>query len=208
MLRRLVPALALVGALAQPAAAVDPVASFRYLVTGNEFGFQVYDQDANAVKQFLERPYRYLKSNPANPDGEGIVRRNLAYDTYFGIKAGGSATWLSSTTPSEVGYVEETNMIRTSVAYGGVTAETFMVSPFGYAGNAHVMLLKITNSGGSAVPVTAFAIHNFKLGSASNPDAPDANGETIAWDGTVATETGPGGGAMVYAPIGGADISS
>ena len=208
MLRRLVPALALVGALAQPAAAVDPVASFRYLVTGNGFGFQVYDQDANAVKQFLERPYRYLKSNPSNPDGEGIVRRNLAFDTYFGIKAGGSATWLSSTTPSEVGYVEETNMIRTSVAYGGVTAETFMVSPFGYAGNAHVMLLKITNSGGSAVPVTAFAIHNFKLGSASNPDAPDANGEAIAWDGSVATETGPGGGAMVYAPIGGADISS
>src|SRR5262249_35805281 len=74
--------------------------------------------------------------------------------------------------------------------------------------NAVVMLLKVTNNGGSAVPVTAYAIHNFKLGSASNPDAPDANGESISWDGTVATETGPGGGAMIYAPIGGAVVSS
>ena len=91
MLRRLIPALVVVGAVARPAHAVDPVASFRYLVTGNGFGFQVYDQSANAIKQYLERPYRYLRANPANPDGEGIVRRNLAFDTYFGIKAGASA---------------------------------------------------------------------------------------------------------------------
>ena len=62
----------------------------------------------------------------------------------------------------------------------------------------------------AAQPVTAYSIHNFKLGSAPNPDAPGANGEVIAWDATTqsATETGPGGGVMVYAPIGGADASS
>ncbi len=208
MLRRLIPALAVVAAVAQPAGAVDPVASFRYLVTGNGFGFQVYDQNANAVKQFLERPYRYLRANPSNPDGEGIVRRNLAYDTYFGVKAGSQATWISSLTASEVGYVNETNMIRSAVTFNGLQTETFWVSPFGYQGNALVMLLKVTNTGSSALPVTAFAIHNFKLGSASNPDVPDANGESVAWDGTTAEETGPGGGTMIYAPIGGADVSS
>jgi len=208
MLRRLVPALALVVAVARPAHAVDPVASFRYLVTGNGFGFQVFDQNANAVKQYLERPYRYLKANPANPDGEGIVRRNLAFDTYFGVKAGGTAQWLGGATPTEVGYEAETNVIRSVVPVGGVSTETYYVAPFGYEGNALVMLLKVTNTSASAVPVTAFAIHNFKLGSASNPDQPDANGEAISWNGTVATETGPGGGAMVYAPIGGADVSS
>jgi Glycosyl hydrolases family 15 len=205
---RLGPAFALVAALAQPAHAVDPVASFRYLVTGNGFGFQVYDQDANAIKQYLERPYRYIKANPSNPDGEGIVRRNLVYDTYFGVKVGSAGAWLGGATASSVSYENETNMIHTVVATNGVSTDTYFVSPFGYQGNALVMLLKVTNTGSSAVPVTAFAIHNFKMGSASNPDAPDADGESIAWNGTVATETGNGGGAMVYAPIGGADVSS
>ncbi|HEY0251194.1 MAG TPA: hypothetical protein VGC41_06685, partial [Kofleriaceae bacterium] len=207
MLRRILP-LVMVASLAHQAGAVDPVASFRYLVTGNGFGFQVFDQTANAVKQYLERPYRYLKANPSNPDGEGIVRRNLAYDTYFGVKAGSSAMWMSGQTGTNVGYEAESNIIQSTVTVGGVSATTYYVSPFGYEGNALVMLLKVTNTTGSAVPVTAFAIHNFKMGSATNPDAPDANGESIAWDGTQATETGPGGGAMIYAPIGGADVSS
>src|SRR5207245_8716672 len=99
MLRRLplaslpaIAAFAAVGLVARPAHAVDPVASFHYLVTGNGFGFQVFDVNANAIKQYLERPYRYLRANPSNPDGEGIVRRNLAFDTYFGVKVGAQAT--------------------------------------------------------------------------------------------------------------------
>ena len=209
--RRLIPAISAtlaMLALARPAHAVDPVASFRYLVTGNGFGFSVFDTSANAIKHFLERPYRYLRANPSNPDGEGIVRRNLAFDTYFGLKVGGTAGWLGGRAPSEVGYVDQSNMIRSAVAFGGVTSETFFVAPFGYQGNGVVMLLKVTNAGSTAQPVTAYAIHNFKLGSAPNPDVPGDNGEVIAWDGTVATETGPGGGTMVYAPIGGADVAS
>ncbi len=195
------------GMLSTPAEAIEPVASFRYLVTGNGFGFQVYDASANAIKHYLERPYRYLRANPQNPDGEGIVRRNLAFDTYFGVK-GSSAAWLGGKAPSEIGYVAETNMIRSAVDAGGVTTETFYVAPYGYAGNAMVMLFKVTNSGGGSIPVTAYSLHNFKLGSAPNADEPGSNGEAINFDGTFATETGPGGGTMVYAPIGGADVSS
>ena len=211
-MRRLAPALAvaLVALGARPALAVDPVPSFNFLVTGNGYGFQVFDVNANAVKQYLERPYRYIKQNPANPDGEGIVRRNLVFDTYFGVQAGSTSAWLGGKTPSEVGYVDESNVIRSAVAVGGVTTETFFVSPFGYPGNAMVMLLKITNTSASPQNVTAYSIHNFKMGSAPDPDAPGADGESIAYDTTsqTATETGPGGGTMIYAPIGGADVSS
>lgn len=212
-MRRALSALILAGAIAstaRPALAIDPVPSFRYLVTGNGHGFQVFDVGANAVKQYLERPYRYLHANPSNPDGEGIVRRNLAFDTYFGVKVGASAAWLGGRAPSEVGYVDQSNMIRSAVAVNGVMTESFFVAPFGYEGNALVMLLKITNTSASAQPVTAYAIHNFKMGSAPNPDVPDANGEAVAWDAESqsATETGPGGGVLVYAPIGGADVSS
>ena len=205
----LIPVVALCLGQATPAEAIEPVASFRFLVTGNGFGFQVYDASANAIKHYLERPYRYIKANPQNPDGEGLVRRNLAFDTYFGVK-GTSAGWLGGRAPSELGYVAESNMIRSAVDVGGVTTESFYVAPYGYAGNAMVMLLKVTNNGGSSVPVTAYSLHNFKLGSASNPDEPGSNGESISFDSStgVATESGPGGGTIVYAPIGGADVSS
>jgi len=137
---RLIPALALaaVAAAARPAHAVDPVPSFRYLVTGNGFGFQVFDVSANAVKQFLERPYRYIRANASNPDGEGIVRRNLVFDTYFGAKVGGQASWFGGRAPSEVGYLEETNVIRSVVTMGSVTTESYYFSPYGYSGNAMI----------------------------------------------------------------------
>jgi MYXO-CTERM domain-containing protein len=212
-MRRVLLALALASAIsvtARPAHAIDPVPSFRYLVTGNGHGFQVFDVGANAVKQYLERPYRYIRANPSNPDGEGIVRRNLAFDTYFGIKVGGGASWLGGRAPGEVGYVDQSNMIRSALSTNGVLTESYFVSPFGYEGNVLVMMLKVTNTSASAQSVTAYSIHNFKMGSAPNPDAPDANSESIAWDGTsqTATENGPGGGVIVYAPIGGADVSS
>ncbi len=214
MLRRSLPLAALaalaISVVARPAVAVEPVASFRYLVTGNGHSFQVFDVTANAVKELLERPYRYIKQNASNPDGEGIVRRNLAFDTYFGMKVGSSGTWFGGRTPSEVGYVDQSNMIRSVVSANGVTAESFFVSPFGYEGNALVMLLKVTNTTGSAQNVTAFSLHNFKMGTPTNPDAPGDNSEAIAWDATSqsAVETGPGGGALVYQTIGGADVST
>ena len=108
---------------------------------------------------------------------------------------------------------EETAPLVDVLARGGVVAiatESFFVSPFGFEGNALVMLLKVTNTTGSAQSVTAYSLHNFKMGSAPNPDAPGDNSESVAWDGAAqaATETGPGGGTLVYAPIGGADVSS
>ena len=210
---RALPLLALATAIsvsARPAHAIDPVPSFRYLVTGNGHTFGVFDVTANAIKQHLERPYRYIKANPSNPDGEGIVRRNLVFDTYFGVKVGGTAAWLGGRTPSAVGYIDQSNVIRSALTVNGVLTESFFVSPFGYEGNALVMLLKVTNATGSAQSVTAYSIHNFKMGSAPNPDAPDANSEAIAWDAASqsATESGPGGGVLVYAPIGGTDVSS
>ena len=201
-------AAGLLAVAARPAVAADPTPSFRYLVTGNGFGFQVFDIAAGAIKQYLERPYRFLRANPTNPDADGLVRRNLAFDTYFGVKAGGTAAWIGGHAPSEVGYVDQSNVIRSVVGVGSVSTESFYFSPFGYDGNAMVMVLRVTNTGSSPVPVSAYAIHNFKLGSAPNPDEPGSSGETIASDATATTETGPGGGTMIYEPIGGADVAS
>ncbi len=171
-MRRALPALAAVlgiSMLARPALAIDPVPSFRYLVTGNGHGFQVFDVSANAVKQYRERPYRFLKANPSNPDGDGIVRRNLAFDTYFGVKVGTGASWLGGRAPSSVGYVDQSNVIHSALATNGVMTESYFVAPFGYEGNALVMLLKVTNTSASAQSVTAYSIHNFKMGFGVEP---------------------------------------
>ncbi|HUH03229.1 MAG TPA: glycoside hydrolase family 15 protein [Kofleriaceae bacterium] len=205
--------MCVLGALLLSASAVhagEPVESFDYLVTGNGHGFQVFDRNANAVKQFLERPYRFMRPNPANPDGEGIVRRNLSYDSYFGVRVGGQAAWLGERSPTQVGYVEQTNVIRSAVTVNGVLTESYFVAPYGYAGNAMVMLLKVTNNSSAATTVDAFALANFHMGSAPSPDTPQANDESIQWSAAngAAVETGPGGGALVYLPLGGTDIAS
>jgi MYXO-CTERM domain-containing protein len=199
---------AAIAALTTPAAAVDPVASHQFLTTGNGFGFQVFDTNQNAIVQYLERPYRFMRPNPGNPDGEGIVRRNLAFDTYFGVRAPAGAVWLGKVGPDSVGYLEQTNVIRSTRAIGAVETESLFWAPYGYQGNAMIMVLRATNTGGSAASVEAFSIHNFKLGSAPNPDSPGDDGESIVFAGGAAVETGPGGGAIVLVPIGGADVSS
>src|SRR6188768_4240522 len=130
-------------AFAQP----EPVSSFHYLPTGNGFGMQVFDSDQNAVVQFLERPYRYLRPNPSNPDAEGPVRRNLAFDTYFGLRSGSTSLWLGKETPDQVGYVDQTNVIRSAVEVGNLLTESFYLAPYGYPGNGLVMIFRVTNQG-------------------------------------------------------------
>src|ERR1700690_4076158 len=126
-MRRLLPVFVVL-AVARPAHAVDPVASFPYLVTGNGHGFQVFDISAGAIKQFLERPYRYLTPNASNPDGEGIVRRNLVFDTYFGVHAGATSQWLGGVAPTTIEYVNESNVIHSTVAVGAVSTESYFVA--------------------------------------------------------------------------------
>ena len=81
-------------AAARADAAPQPVRTLQYLVSGNGFGFQVFDASKMRITQFLERPYRYLRPRP-DPKAEGYVRRNLAFDVYFGVRAGSSHGWLA-----------------------------------------------------------------------------------------------------------------
>ena len=210
MLRTIAAAVLLLASGAVARAQPEPVPSFQYLPTGNGFGMQVFDSSQNAVVQFLERPYRYIKPNASNPDAEGQVRRNLAFDTYFGLRSGSTSLWIGKETPDEVGYVDQTNVIRSAVEVGDLLTESFYFAPYGFPGNGMVMVLKVTNTGSSSATVNAYSVHNFKMGSAPNPDAPGAGSESVGWEAGRgdARESGPGGGTMLYVPIGGADLST
>jgi GH15 family glucan-1,4-alpha-glucosidase len=190
--------LAGVSALAwiSSAAADKPQRTWTYLTTGNGHGFQSYDSARNKLTHFLEHPYRYLRPRPGDPKSDGIGRRQLAYDFYFGVRSGSSGGWLNDGTAGDPSYVDQTNIISAPITLGGVSADTYYFAPFGYEGNAMVALLH------APVATDGFSLFNFHLGDGS-PDAPNANGESlrVSADGTSIIETGAGGGAMIYVPL-------
>jgi GH15 family glucan-1,4-alpha-glucosidase len=175
--------------------------TWHYLTTGNGHGFQVFSEEKHRITQFLEHPYRYIAPSkiPAlPPEGEGVGRRNLAFDVFFGVKAGG---WLSNDAGGESPeYVDQTNIIRAPATVGGQKAESFYFAPFGLERNVLVGLLHAPGA------TDGYALFNFHMGNGRLD--PDANGEQMRAAVGVPkaiVETGPGGGAMVYVPIGGAD---
>lgn len=181
--------------------------TWNHLTTGNGHGFQIFDTNKNRITQFLEHPYRFLRKHPSDDKREGPGRRNLAFDVYFGLKAGGGAGWLGE--PSSAGepeYVDQSNIIRAPASVAGVNAESFFFSPFGIERNVMVGVLHAPGAS------DGYALFNFHMGNpgGSAGTEPDATGEstrTIAAD-KIVIETGNGGGAMIYVPIGGIERAS
>ena len=133
-------------------------------------------------------------------------RRDLAHDIYFGINVNGAKTWLHNQT--EIEYDNQTHIIHGSSSHGGLTADTYYFAPYGYQGNSMVMLIKLTNTTGSAISASAFAKANLKLGTGRTE--PSSNGESINLADLngqyYGVETGPGGGHAMYVPIGDQDL--
>src|SRR5260370_10966 len=121
--------------LAASAAEAAPQRTWTYLTSGNGFGFQVYDTNKNKITTFLDHPYRYVAPNPA-PMADGLPRRNLAFDLYFGLRGSGVAGWLNA--PTSAGaqeYVDQTNIIHAPVTLGSINADSYFFSPFDFDGN-------------------------------------------------------------------------
>jgi MYXO-CTERM domain-containing protein len=189
--------------VAAPAAAAPR--SWYWLTTGNGFGFQVYDINQKKITTFLEHPYRFLRAG-ADPKSDGVLRRNLVYDFYFGVRGPGGTAWLNSgNAATDPEYLDQSHILHAAIAAAGVTADNYYFAPFDYPGNAMVALIHVPNA------VEAFALFNFHMGSpARGTDLPDPDGESLAYvpldNGQQATiETGAGAGAMIYLPIAPAD---
>src|SRR5262249_31335939 len=106
-------------AVADDAQADGAQRTWNFLTTGNGHGFQVYDANKNKIVTFLDHPYRYVAPR-SDPRSDGIGRRNLAFDLFFGVKGTGGAGWLSA--PSSAGdpeYVDQSNIIRAPVNIAG-----------------------------------------------------------------------------------------
>jgi GH15 family glucan-1,4-alpha-glucosidase len=184
-------------AAAQPARAQDPHQSFYQLVTSNGFVVVNYNTEdtARRTDAYLEHPFRYWDDNIAQTQ-----TRDLCYDTYFGVRVGGSATWLTELPINSAAYIPGTGVIRVEQTYQGLTVRHHVFAPFGPDYPLAVMALQVENeTANPSAAVSIFSIHNFHLGS-GRPD-PGTDGERIQWDGTSYTETGAGGAAVVYRPV-------
>ena len=183
-----------------PGAQADVVPrTWSYLTTGNGHGFQVFDAQQNKITTFLDHPYRYLAPGP-DPKSDGIGRRNLAFDVFFGVRAAGGSGWLDTGQAVGPEYVDQSNIIHAPTNLAGITADSYFFAPFGYEGNALVGVLHAPGA------TDGFALFNFHMGGAPGDTQPAANGESMRASGTdAAVETGPGGGAMVYVALTGLD---
>ena len=173
--------------------------TWNRVTTGNGHGFAVFDADKNKITTFLEHPYRYLRSNPSNAEGEGVGRRNLAFDMFFGIKGKG---WLSTPDASEAPeFLDQTNILHAPASIGGAKADSYFFMPFGLERNVMVALLHAEGQ------TDAAALFNFHMGTGGTD--PGANGESTSASTTAGVkaiiEKGPGGGSMVYVALSAVD---
>ena len=183
--------------------------TWYFMPTGNGHGFQVFDRQTNRIAYFLEHPYRYVAPG-ADDRTWGIGRRDLTHDIYFGVRVNGTSKWINKCDGADcadyslVEYEEQTNIIHGATSVNGAGVDTYFYSPYGYAGNAMVMLMKVTNGSGSPMTVSMYAKPNMLLGNGRVD--PDESSETIAWNAAATpphgTETGAGGGHFIYVPIG------
>jgi hypothetical protein len=175
--------------------------TLQFLTTGNGHGFQVFDATKHRITTFLEHPYRYIAPSTIPslpPEHEGVGRRNLAFDVFFGVKGAG---WLSGDQGADApDYVDQSNIIHVPATIGSTKAESYYFAPFGLERNVMVGLLHAPGAS------DGYALFNFHMGNGRLD--PDASGESVraaAGVPNAVVETGPGGGAMVYVPLGGAD---
>lgn len=195
-------AAALAGAVTLGAAGeahAGPQRTWNNLTSGNGFGFQVFDTNQNKIVAFLDHPYRYTGPR-ADPKSDGYPRRNLAFDLYFGVRGGGQSGWLN--TPTSAGdpeSVDQTNIIHAPATLGSLNVDSYYFSPFDFQGNMVVALLHAPGAS------DGYILLNFHMG--GTQDTPDSNGESLTAISAqqAISETGPGGGAMVYVPLSGVD---
>ncbi len=194
-------ALLAIAIVAAPREARAENRTLQYLTTGNGHGFQVFDATKHRITTFLEHPYRYIAPSTIPslpPEHEGVGRRNLAFDVFFGVKGSG---WLSGDQGADApDYVDQSNIIHVPATIGSTKAESYYFAPFGLERNVMVGLLHAPGAS------DGYALFNFHMGNGRLD--PDANGESVRAAVGVpnaVVETGPGGGAMVYVPLGGAD---
>ncbi|MCA9628574.1 MAG: hypothetical protein KC766_12940, partial [Myxococcales bacterium] len=175
------------------AAQVAPHRSTPTLVSTNGRAAVVYDVPTQRVRGFLEHIYRARS--------DGAQTRDFAYDSYPGLRIGGSPSWLGDVTPNLVEYEAGTGIIHVRRELMGLRVDEYVFAPIGLSERAYVDLVRVERTSGSASDVDGYFLYNFHMGTGT-PE-PDSGGETIVWQASedAFMEWGPSGAAVGYGAL-------
>ncbi|NOY94514.1 MAG: hypothetical protein GXP55_25335 [Deltaproteobacteria bacterium] len=188
-------------------AQVVPHRSFSRLVTGNGHMMASYDRESRRVDTFLEHAYRFASPRPSADLCFGADEtRDLAFDSYFGVRVGGAGSWLTDAPLDDAGYEVGTNIIHTLAHVGpsrGLAVRTYTFAPTGVEEAALVRVIEVENVSSSPLDVSLYSLFNFHLGLASGGREPSANGEQASFDAARSSlyEYGPSQGTLAYTAL-------
>lgn len=190
--------------LASPARADVPVQrSVHWIPSANGHGAILLDTKSGKLHHFREHLFATeepLLDGAGNEVWSGnqpqsVHSRDLLYDAYFGLRAGGQQKWLPSVAIDEerCGYAPwspggkgGTGVAMLVQTDGNLEATSFFFMPQGLGHNGFVMALRLQNKGNSKVSgLQAFSLHNFHLGFGRPGVMQNIGnqGETIGYDG-------------------------
>ena len=178
-------------------AEVDPHRSYDKLVSANGRAVVVLNGDNSngpIIDVFSDHLYQQY-------DAGSEETRDLLYDSYFGIRADAHTGWLTAS--SEYGYQPGTGILAIDRSQGDLDITEYVFAPLTLEVPGFVHILEITPTGGVAVSLDAFSLHNFHLGQDSDGDGAYDDGEAL-WteDGALLSEWGSITGlGMRYVPI-------
>jgi len=205
----LVTALTALTTTAGPAwAEVPPQRTFYRLPSSNGHGAILLDLQQGVLTHFHEHltasEEPLLDANGAEVwngnQPQAVITRDLLFDAYFGLRAGGNQKWLKKT-PVDLdksGYASwasgktgGTGVISMVQTDGAIRATQLFFAPRGLPHNGFVMVVHLENTGASPISgVSAFTLHNFHLGYGRYGAIADLqtqdigeNGETVSFDG-------------------------
>ena len=176
---------------------VDPHHSYDKLVSANGRSVVVLNGD-NGNGPILDVFSDHLFQQY---DASQEETRDLLYDSYFGMRGDDHIGWLTAS--SDFGYEPGTGILVIDRSHGDLQITEYVFAPLTREVPGFVHLLQLTPSGGDAVSLDAFSLHNFHLGQDSDGDGAHDEGEALwAEDGTLLSEWGSGTGlGMRYVPI-------
>lgn len=170
-------------------AEVDPHPSWSALPFSNGYGAGIYDAAQRRVTGF--RDHLYARWDADSPS------RDLLYDFYFGLRAGGVNVWLSDRPLTAISYADESGIVRVVQEHGGLRATQYFFAPFSVDAPVLIAIAEIENIGTTTVTDAAlFSIQNFHIGSGATA----INDEHVAWQDGAYEERGALG-LVVQKPV-------
>ena len=169
------------------AQAVTPHASWAILPWTNGWGSGGYDTVARKVVSFREHVYARRDAATAT--------RELAFDVYFGLRAGGQNAWLNARPITDAGWDGNRGIARVVQSHGALRATQYWFAPFAVPAPVLIGVVEIENTGAAPLADAAlFSLANLHLGSGDG-----TIGERIRWQGNAFEERGAAGLAVVRA---------